>query len=574
MTEILIKNGIVFDPLNNIRGEVMDIAVKDGKIVDPSEIDLSKAIVIDAKNKVVMAGGIDIHSHIAGPKVNIGRLMRPEDHYLTNKPHALPYRRAETGLTVPNVFRIGYSYARLGYTFVVEPATPPIKTRHTHHELNSIPIIDKAAYVLVDSNWITLDLIAKNDRDLLATYFAWLLYTTKTYALKLVDPGSDFAWVYKGRGIDIDEQIPFYNLTPRDIIKSIAEASQLLNIPHKVHIHCNRLGYPGNYITTLKTMNLSSSITKLSPGYILHVTHVQFTGYKGDSWATLESGGEDIARELNRNPDVTLDLGQVIPGRPATTMTADAPFEFVLYHLTRWKWYSTDTEVDSVAGIVPYRYRKKSYVNTIQWVIGLEIALLANDPWRVFITTDHPNAGTFLDYPKIFSWLVSRKAREDIMKEMNQRALKRSALPSIDKEYTLYDIAVMTRVAPAKLLGLEKVKGHLGIGADADIAIYDINPFEVDISKNYEAVIKAFSRAWLVIKSGEIVVKDYEVVNTVYGKTYYVKPEIPEDLEKELMKILEPKFKEYYTISLENFVIKEHEIKKPAEIMIKTALRR
>ncbi|MCC6057413.1 MAG: hypothetical protein LM568_00655, partial [Desulfurococcaceae archaeon] len=79
---------------------------------------------------------------------------------------------------------------------------------------------------------------------------------------------------------------------------------------------------------------------------------------------------------------------------------------------------------------------------------------------------------------------------------------------------------------------------------------------------------------WLVIKSGEIVVKDYEVVNTVYGKTYYVKPEIPEDLEKELVKILEPKFKEYYTISLENFVIKEHEIKKPAEMMIRTALRR
>jgi formylmethanofuran dehydrogenase subunit A len=574
MMEMLIKNGIVIDPLNSIKGEVMDIAVRNGKIVDPSEIDLSKAMVIDAKNKVVMAGGIDIHSHIAGPKVNIGRLMRPEDHYLTNKPHALPFRRAETGLTVPNVYRIGYGYARLGYTFVVEPATPPIKTRHTHHELDAIPIIDKAAYVLVDSNWMALDLIAKGDRDLLATYFAWLLYTTKTYALKLVDPGSDFSWIYKGRGIDIDEQIPFYGLTPRDIIKSIAEAAQILNIPHKVHIHCNRLGYPGNYSTTLKTMEITGTVSKLTPGYTLHVTHVQFTGYKGDSWATLESGGEDIAKELNRNPDVTLDLGQVIPGRPATTMTADAPFEFVLYHLTKWKWYSTDTEVDSAAGIVPYRYRKKNYVNTVQWVIGLEIALLANDPWRIFITTDHPNAGTFLDYPKIITWLISKKAREDTMKEMSQRALKRSALPSINKEYTLYDIAIMTRASPAKLIGLEKVKGHLGIGADADIAIYDINPFEVDISKNYEFVIKAFNRAWLVVKNGEIVVKDGEIVNTIYGKTYYVKPELPEDLEKELMKMLEPKFREYYTITLENFVIKDHEIRNPAEIKIKTLLKR
>ncbi|MEM2201485.1 MAG: formylmethanofuran dehydrogenase subunit A, partial [Ignisphaera sp.] len=332
--------------------------------------------------------------------------------------------------------------------------------------------------------------------------------------------------------------------------------------------------YPGNYATTLKTMGLAEAVPKLAPGYAMHITHVQFTGYKGDSWATLESGGEDIAKELNRNPYISLDLGQVIPGRPATTMTADAPFEFVLYHLARWKWSSIDTEVDAAAGIVPYKYKKKSYVNTIQWVIGLEITLLANDPWRVFITTDHPNAGTFYDYPKIFAWLVSKKAREDIMKEMNQRALKKSALPAIDKEYTLYDLAVMTRASPAKLLGLEQFKGNLGIGADADIAIYDINPFELDISKNYEALIKAFSRASTVIKGGEIVVKDGEVVKTVYGKIFYVKPEVPEDLEKNLTKALEAKFKEYYTVTLENFVIKTHEVRNLAEIRLRTLFNR
>ncbi|MEM1525770.1 MAG: formylmethanofuran dehydrogenase subunit A [Ignisphaera sp.] len=572
--QIIVKNGIVIDPINNVKGEVMDIAVKDGRIVDPSEIDASRAVTIDAKNKLVMAGGIDIHSHIAGSKVNIGRLMRPEDHYLTNKPHSLPYRRAETGLTVPNVYKIGYGYARLGYTFVVEPATPPIKTRHTHHELNAIPLIDKAAYVLVDSNWITLDFIKEGDKEFLASYLAWLLIATKTYALKLVDPGSDYVWLLKGEGIDVDDQIPGYGLTPGDIIRSVAEASQILGLPHKVHIHCNRLGYPGNYATTLKTMGLAEAVPKLAPGYAMHITHVQFTGYKGDSWATLESGGEDIAKELNRNPYISLDLGQVIPGRPATTMTADAPFEFVLYHLARWKWSSIDTEVDAAAGIVPYKYKKKSYVNTIQWVIGLEITLLANDPWRVFITTDHPNAGTFYDYPKIFAWLVSKKAREDIMKEMNQRALKKSALPAIDKEYTLYDLAVMTRASPAKLLGLEQFKGNLGIGADADIAIYDINPFELDISKNYEALIKAFSRASTVIKGGEIVVKDGEVVKTVYGKIFYVKPEVPEDLEKNLTKALEAKFKEYYTVTLENFVIKTHEVRNLAEIRLRTLFNR
>lgn len=34
MTELLIKNGFVYDPLNGINGEKMDIAVKDAKIAE------------------------------------------------------------------------------------------------------------------------------------------------------------------------------------------------------------------------------------------------------------------------------------------------------------------------------------------------------------------------------------------------------------------------------------------------------------------------------------------------------------------------------------------------------------
>jgi formylmethanofuran dehydrogenase subunit A len=74
---ILIKNGTVFDPTNNINGEKMDIAIKDGKIVEKVN---SNAKVIDASKTIVMPGGVDLHAHIAGSKVNGGRLFRPEDH--------------------------------------------------------------------------------------------------------------------------------------------------------------------------------------------------------------------------------------------------------------------------------------------------------------------------------------------------------------------------------------------------------------------------------------------------------------------------------------------------------------
>lgn len=569
--DILIRNGYVYDPLNGIDGEVMDIGVKGGRVVEPSQIDIKAAKVIDAKNMVVMPGGIDIHSHIAGPKVSTGRLIKPEDHYLTNIPSAPPYRRAQTGRAVPNVFKIGYKYAEMGYTTVAEAASPPLKARHTHEELDAIPIIDKMTYILVDSNWIALDLVEKGDLETLAAYYAWLLESTKGYALKLVDPGSDVAWLYGKMGLDIDDYIPGYSITPGDLIETVGKISEYLNLPHQIHVHCNRLGYPGNYVTTLETMKLAEKYTiGEEPG--LHITHVQFTGYKGDNWSDLRSGGEDIAKTMDRNRYVTLDLGQVIPGFNALTMTADAPFEFVLYHLTKGKWSFADVEAETASGIVPYEYKKKNYVNTIQWLIGLEVLLLTKDIWRIYVSTDHPNAGPFTAYPKVFSWLMSAKAREEVINEMNRRAIARSALPSVDRELTLYDIAVLTRASPAKTLGLDDFKGHLGIGAQADIAIYDIDPSRVDLSRDHDLIAQRLRRAKYTIKDGEIVVKDGDVVASTYGYTYYAKAEISEDILEGVREMVKEKFKDYYSVTYRNFIVHDNEIRNPRAVRVKPSI--
>ncbi len=571
MMDLIIKNGVVYDPVMGVEGEVMDIGVKNGKIVDASEVDESKAKVIDARGKLVVAGGIDVHSHIAGPKTNAGRLIVPEDHYRSNIPCKLPYRRSQTGVAVPNVFRIGYAYAEMGFTTVAEPASPPLETRHTHEELNAIPIIDKMAYILVDSNWIALDYIEEGAVDKLAAYLAWILKSVKGYAIKIVDPGSDVGWLYGKLSLDLDEQVPGYNITPREIIIRIGEACEKLNLPHQIHVHCNKLGYPGNYEITIETMKDAGKYA-LRDRPPLHITHVQFTGYKGDCWSELESGAEDIAKELNRNKNVTLDLGQLIHGYRAVTMTGDAPFEYVLYHLTKGKWGGVDIEAEGSAGIVPYLFKKKNYVNTIQWAIGLEVALLAKDVWRVFLTTDHPNAGPLTAYPKVMAWLMSRKAREEYMREVNQRALSKCVLPSIDREYTLNEIIIMTRASPAKLLGLEGVKGTLKPGADADIAIYDLDPRETDFSREYKIVEKAFRRAYCVIKDGEIVVMNGEVVKTTYGKTYYVDPVVPKDLAESVEREVKEKFRRYYSIAIKNYIVGENELRKPARLEVKPKL--
>ena len=68
-----IVNGQVYDPKNNINGEIKEICIQDGKIVDAVDDD---ATIIDAKGMVIMPGGVDIHCHIAGPKVNLARKLR------------------------------------------------------------------------------------------------------------------------------------------------------------------------------------------------------------------------------------------------------------------------------------------------------------------------------------------------------------------------------------------------------------------------------------------------------------------------------------------------------------------
>ena len=106
---------------------------------------------------------------------------------------------------------------------------------------------------------------------------------------------------------------------------------------------------------------------------------------------------------------MTFDMGQVI-FTDTTTMTADGPFEYTLYQLSGHKWVNSDVETETSGGIIPFHYKKNNAVNATQWSIGLELALMIEDPWKIFMTTDHPNGGPFFAYPRIIAWLISNKA--------------------------------------------------------------------------------------------------------------------------------------------------------------------
>lgn len=458
-----LAGGTVYDPANGIDGEVRDLWMDGGRIVGPCAD--APARVFDCSGLVVMPGGVDIHAHIAGPKVNVARKLRPED----RRNHA-PIRRTNllrsgTRGSTPTTFATGYLYAGLGYTTVFDAAIPPLGARHTHEEFHDTPVIDKGFYVLVGNNHYVMDQIAAGEGDRLRSFLGWLLHATRGYALKVVNPGGVEVWKQGGGMTGLDDLVPGFGVSPRAIVREVARAADDILVPHALHVHCNQLGMPGNWATTLETM-------RAVEGSRAHFTHVQFHSYGGgpDDQGTFCSKVQPLADYLNAHPNLTVDVGQVLFG-DTTSMTGDGPLGHFLHRVTGRKWFNGDAECEAGCGIVPIEYKEKSLVHALQWAIGLEWYLLVTDPWRVCMSTDHPNGGSFLAYPEICALLMSRDYRREVLKRLPERLRDRCVLPELTREYTLNEIAIITRAGPARILGLTH-KGQFGVGADADVTVY------------------------------------------------------------------------------------------------------
>lgn len=525
-----IKNGKVYDPIHNIDGEIKDICIQDGKVIESVPAD---SPCIDAHGMVVMPGGVDIHCHIAGHKVNLARKLQPEDHRHDVQPR-VGELRSGTGGTVPSTFATGYRYATLGYTTAMEAAIPPLGARHALEELHDTPVIDKGFYVLLANNVLLNQLLEKGRMEEFKEAVGWWLNASKAYAIKLVNPGGDEPWKgEKNSNVhNLDEQISGFDLTPRKIIKALIDVSNELGLPHPAHIHCNNLGHSGNYKTTIETM-------KTAEGRRAHITHIQFHSYGGELGKNPISEAAAISEFVNNNPNISADVGQVMFGK-ATIMTGDAPLTWMLRNMTNNKWINADTECESGCGILPFSYQEHIYTHALQWAIGLELFLLAKDPWRMVLSTDHPNGGSFESYPKLIRLLMDREFRKEEALKVNQKAIQNTHLLDLEREFTMQEIAIITRAGPARLLGLTN-KGHLGVGADADITIYD----EME---DKEAM---FNAARYVVKSGQLFINNHEFCSDYTGRVFHVAPQFDTAIEDKIR----PFFEDYYTIQFDNYAV-------------------
>ena len=474
-----------------------DLWIRDQVLINPPKDAVQPDVDIDGSGCFAMAGGIDLHTHIGGGKLTLARMLLRDQ--------MPPWREAELSdgqlpgdsRFLPSALVTAERYLDMGYTTCLEPAVIPCNARSAHAEMADVRGIDTGGYCLLGNDEVLLQMISDGvHQEVINAYVAWMVTATRCIAVKVVNPGGINAFKFNTRSLDVDTQHPKYNITPGKIVRTLCRAVHEIGLAHPLHVHCSNLGVPGNIASTLATIEAAD-------GYPIHLTHAQFHCYGTDGPYKFSSAAAQLVEAMKRNPKVTIDVGQVMFGQ-TVTISADSMHQYQnSRHAKPRKSVLLDIECEAGCGVVPFQYRRKEFVHSLQWAIGLELLLMIDDPSRVFLTTDHPNGGPFTAYPHLLALLSNRSLRETALAEIHPDAAASSSLAGISREYSLADIAIMTRSAPAKILGLHD-RGTLAAGKIADVVIYESSG---DLEK-------MFAKPRMVLKSGRLIRKNGKSVDS------------------------------------------------------------
>lgn len=423
---IRIHGGRVVDPTAG-RDAVGEIWIEDGRVVAAS--DRAPDRTIDASGCVVMAGGVEVHSHIAGGNVVMSRLLLPELYASEAAPEGHPFAHAGGSAAW-----IGANYARMGYTLAVEPAMPPSNALATQLELADIPLLDRGALTVMGNDDHLLQLLRQREgkaavRDLVALSVA----TSRGLGVKCINAGGASAFKDGMLKLSLDDEIPVYGLSTRRIMGALLDAVEEIGVPHPLHVHCNNLGIPGADDSFVATMEAAE-------GRRIHFAHAQFYGYgvadpENPLTGGFRSAAERITEAMEAHPNATFDVGQVAFGQ-TVTISLDILRQFAgRKGANPKKWILTAGDAEG-GGVVPFLYKPRGPVSSLQWAIGLELMLLAKEPERTILTTDHPNGGPFTDYPRIIHFLMDKEERDREIASLHKVIAERSGLCAIEREYS------------------------------------------------------------------------------------------------------------------------------------------
>src|SRR6056297_1294717 len=160
-----IQGGRLVDPAHKIDA-VGDLWIEGDRIVPGPPAAVAADRVLDAAGCVVMAGGIDLHTHIGGGKVTLARLLLQDQ-------LGVPRQDCEF---LPAASVTGQRYLEMGYTTCFEPAVIPCNARAAHAEMADVHGIDTGGYCLLGNDEVLIRMIADGvDQAVVNQYVAWMV---------------------------------------------------------------------------------------------------------------------------------------------------------------------------------------------------------------------------------------------------------------------------------------------------------------------------------------------------------------------------------------------------------------
>ncbi|MBL4700903.1 MAG: amidohydrolase family protein [Phycisphaeraceae bacterium] len=480
MRTLHLENGRVIDPSDpSCSDQVRDLYIEDGKFVaKPKSKNVMK--VMDLTGKIVMAGAIDMHTHLVSPAIAALRTLQEK-----LAPQAIP----QTLLGSPTW--LTQQYQQLGYTAAVDAAITPGDAPAARLQLREFLPLNTSFLLLLSHHQPLLEKLEAQQDDQAMSLAVSLFKQSGAMGIKLVNPGSVHAMDGPALDVvDIDQTVAGMRRTPREVLRFFLDVAEQLKLAHPLHIHLPQLGTPGSCEATLQWIDALD-------GRRAHIAHLQYDCYLPDPRWYLRSGAQQVLTALQSQKQITADLGLTGFG-PAYALTADLALHDRLLDLfgddagpaLRFQW-----EGQSAFALQQLDRDPRNLGYAMQWAVGLELVLLSDNLDQLSLTLDYPNGGAIAHYPHLIACLMNKPYRDEQFKRCHKAMTQCTSLKQITRELSLTEIAKLTRTSPARALGLQN-KGRLQPGADADLVIY--RPLD-DVSK------LLFNKAESLMIAGEFV---------------------------------------------------------------------
>lgn len=158
-----IADGCVYDAVSDWQGEVRDLFI-DGHFLAARLTAVDRTI--DAKGRVVLAGGIDLRGQAATYGIHLLHLFNGH----------------------PPLPELGLAYAAMGYTHVHEPFLTPVTASLVHRQLAALAVVDASASLVLNLRDLDLPLKDRNRWPEVAQTIKFLMEKTRSLDVRVVEP--------------------------------------------------------------------------------------------------------------------------------------------------------------------------------------------------------------------------------------------------------------------------------------------------------------------------------------------------------------------------------------------------